>query len=367
MARSYSDTELLAVLLSREVRDGETSACGALSMIPAAALLLARVHHAPSAEVIILGSPAFFPFPTSRQFHYLAQRGDLDLFFVSGVQIDQQANYNLHQIGGERDRPWHSHERGLRERIRNGAHEPSARAGRRRGLPDHQHSVPIREGQPPEGGRPAGRRCHRHGASPRGRSGIQQIWVAGPCTLIGTLTGNGPGRGGIIDIINVIDRLETLITTSKTVPVSGNIILDKKKAMELVDQMRLSIPQEVKAAEEVLAEKDQIVNQAMLEARRTKTNAEQEYHQRMDQNDLVLSAEARAQETLRDAEQRATRMLAQSEAESSSRRSDADAYALRSLRTLEQEITAIAGSIRKGIDLLAGQTTSRLVAQEAED
>lgn len=105
MARSYSDTELLAVLLSREVRGGETSACGALSMIPAAALLLARAHHAPGAEVIILGSPAFFPFPTSRQFHYLAQRGDLDLFFVSGVQIDQQANYNLHQIGGERDRP----------------------------------------------------------------------------------------------------------------------------------------------------------------------------------------------------------------------------------------------------------------------
>lgn len=185
--------------------------------------------------------------------------------------------------------------------------------------------------------------------------------------MIGTLTGNEPGRGGIIDIINVIDRLETLITTSKTVPVSGNIILDKKKAMELVDQMRLSIPQEVKAAEEVLAQKDQIVNQAMVEARRTKSNAEQEYHQRIDQNDLVLSAEARAQETLRDAEQRATRMLTQSEAESSSRRSDADAYALRSLRTLEQEITAIAGSIRKGIDLLAGQTTSRLVAQEAED
>lgn len=158
-----------------------------------------------------------------------------------------------------------------------------------------------------------------------------------------------------------------MITTSKTVPVSGNIILDKKKAMELVDQMRLSIPQEVKAAEEVLAQKDQIVNHAMLEARRAKSESEREYRQRMDQNDLVLSAEARAQETLRDAEQRATRLLAQSEAESSSRRSDADAYALRSLRTLEQEINSIAGSVRKGIDLLAGQTTIRMVAQEAED
>ncbi len=158
-----------------------------------------------------------------------------------------------------------------------------------------------------------------------------------------------------------------MITTSKTVPVSGNIILDKKKVMELVDQMRLSIPQEVKAAEEVLAQKDQIVNQAMREARRAKSESEQEYRERMDQNDLVLSAEARAQETLRDAEQRSTRLLSQSEAESSSRRSDADAYALRSLRALEQEISSIAGYVRKGIDLLAGQTTRSMVAQEAED
>jgi len=95
----------MVVLLSREVRDGEVSACGALSMIPAAGLLLAQASHAPDARLIILGSPAFMPFATSRQFHYLAQRGVLGLFFVSGVQIDRQGNYNLHMIGRDHDRP----------------------------------------------------------------------------------------------------------------------------------------------------------------------------------------------------------------------------------------------------------------------
>jgi glutaconate CoA-transferase subunit B len=102
---SYNDEELLAVLLSREVHDGEVSACGALSMIPAAGLLLAQASHAPDARLIILGSPIFNPFPTSRQFHFLCQRGELGLFFVSGVQIDQFANYNLHMIGKDPDRP----------------------------------------------------------------------------------------------------------------------------------------------------------------------------------------------------------------------------------------------------------------------
>jgi len=100
----YSEAELLAVLLSREVRDGEISACGALSQIPAAGLLLAQELHAPNAELIILNS-VFNPFRTSRQFHFLAQRGELGLFFVSGVQIDRHGNYNLHQLGTDPERP----------------------------------------------------------------------------------------------------------------------------------------------------------------------------------------------------------------------------------------------------------------------
>jgi hypothetical protein len=50
---NYNESELLAVLLSREVRDGEVSACGAHSQIPAAGLLLAQALHAPNAELII--------------------------------------------------------------------------------------------------------------------------------------------------------------------------------------------------------------------------------------------------------------------------------------------------------------------------
>ena len=53
----------------------------------------------------------------------------------------------------------------------------------------------------------------------------------------------------------MVDQLETLISTSKSLPVGGISLVDKKKAMELVDQLRLSIPQEVKAAGEVLAQK----------------------------------------------------------------------------------------------------------------
>ena len=63
--------------------------------------------------------------------------------------------------------------------------------------------------------------------------------------------------------------METLVETSKAVPVSGNILIDRKKVMELVDQLRLTIPEEVRAAEDVLSQKDQILNIAQNDARRT--------------------------------------------------------------------------------------------------
>ena len=59
-----------------------------------------------------------------------------------------------------------------------------------------------------------------------------------------------------------------------------------------------------------------------------------------------------------DAEERVNRMLQQSDNESRSRRTDADAYALRSLRALERQLHEISGSVRKGIDMLSQETTA---------
>ena len=140
--------------------------------------------------------------------------------------------------------------------------------------------------------------------------------------------------------------------------------------MELVDQLRLTIPEEVRSAEDVLSQKDQILNTAATAARRTKSMAEDALRDRLNSNELVIQAEARAAHTVRDAEERITRMLQQSEAEAISRKTEADAYALRSLRTMEAELGKLAVSVRKGIEVLAAQTAramhGRNYAEEEE-
>ena len=96
----YTPEELMAVVISREVRDFETVGVGAASPIPASGCILAEQVHASHINLIILGSREYYPFPAGgSELHFLAQRGDLDLFFLSGIQIDSRGNINLHVLG----------------------------------------------------------------------------------------------------------------------------------------------------------------------------------------------------------------------------------------------------------------------------
>ena len=90
----------MACVIAREVRDGETVAVGTLAAIPACGALLAHFTHAPRASVIILNHPDYWPFRGgSKEFYDYAQRGKLDLFFLSGGEIDRHGNLNLISVG----------------------------------------------------------------------------------------------------------------------------------------------------------------------------------------------------------------------------------------------------------------------------
>jgi glutaconate CoA-transferase subunit B len=96
---AFTSDEMMSVVIARQIRDGETVATGANSPIPAAGCLLATAMHAPAARVIILGSRTHYPFTSGKEFFDFAQRGRLDLFFLGGIQIDAEANINLHVVG----------------------------------------------------------------------------------------------------------------------------------------------------------------------------------------------------------------------------------------------------------------------------
>ncbi len=94
----------MACAISRAIRDGDRVGIGVNSPIPAAGVLLARRTHAPRVRFRLPGVEGAVPFLGSKEFFDFAQRGELDVFFLSGVQIDMRGRINLHVLG-EYDRP----------------------------------------------------------------------------------------------------------------------------------------------------------------------------------------------------------------------------------------------------------------------
>ena len=72
-----------------------------------------------------------------------------------------------------------------------------------------------------------------------------------------------------MDILHLVDRLEELFNQARPIPLTHNVIVDEDRFLEIIDQMRISIPEEVKKSQQVIAQRDRLMAQAQEEANRT--------------------------------------------------------------------------------------------------
>jgi hypothetical protein len=72
-----------------------------------------------------------------------------------------------------------------------------------------------------------------------------------------------------MDILYLVDRLEELFNESQSVFLTKNVLVNEERMLDLIDQMRLSIPEEIKKAQRIITQKDIIIAQANEEANRT--------------------------------------------------------------------------------------------------
>ena len=79
-----------------------------------------------------------------------------------------------------------------------------------------------------------------------------------------------------MDIQHLVDSLEQALNESTRVPLSAYLLVHEEKVYSLLDQMRVAVPEEIKRANRVEAEKDRILAQAKEEAERIRELARQE-------------------------------------------------------------------------------------------
>jgi hypothetical protein len=144
-----------------------------------------------------------------------------------------------------------------------------------------------------------------------------------------------------MDIQHLVDRLEDLIDEGRHFPFSKFTMIDEERALEIIDQMRISIPEEIEKASRVLAQRDRIMAQANEEAARVIQQARERGDQLIDREATVQAAQSRAANIVEQARQEAEGIT-----------DDADQYVLDSLTALEQRLTKLLGEIRAGIQVV---------------
>ena len=166
-----------------------------------------------------------------------------------------------------------------------------------------------------------------------------------------------------MDVLHLIDRLEELVAEARRMPIGQGVVVDRRRILELVDQMRSAVPWEVKQAQEIVAEKEALLEEARREGEGIVARAEMDAQAKLDDTEIVKAAEREAKDISMRAEQRAqllldetqetvTAKLRQAESSATQQMDEADRYALEMLRRLEAQLSAFSSTVRAGIGAL---------------
>ncbi|MFW5691203.1 MAG: hypothetical protein ACOCXZ_01770 [Chloroflexota bacterium] len=156
-----------------------------------------------------------------------------------------------------------------------------------------------------------------------------------------------------MDIQHLVDRMEDLIDEGRHMPFSRFTLIDEERALEIIDQMRISIPDEIEKANRILAQRDRVLAQANEEAARILQQARTKGEQMLDQDISVQAAQNRAMNVVEEARQEAARV-----------RAEADSYVVEVLGRLEQLLTRNLSTVRNGINAVRTEPGLEPVADE---
>lgn len=158
-----------------------------------------------------------------------------------------------------------------------------------------------------------------------------------------------------MDIQHLVDRLEELFNESRPIPLTHSVIVDEDRMLDMIDQMRVSIPEEIKKAQQILIQRDRILAQAQEEANRTLSLARDKSDQFVERDSIVSAAQTRSEQ-----------IVAQARIEAEQTRHEADEYVLETLTRLEIELDRNLTQVRNGIRTLQAEQERIQQKQPAE-
>ncbi|MEZ5125696.1 MAG: ATPase [Thermoleophilia bacterium] len=152
-----------------------------------------------------------------------------------------------------------------------------------------------------------------------------------------------------MDVLVLIDKLDDMIHNARSVPLTDNVMFDREEIYDILDQMRSTIPEEIKQARWIVKERQEMLTEAKQEAERLLSEAQERADRLASETEIVRLAERNAQQIMEDARERerATRL-------------GAEDYADEVLGNLEVNLEKFIAAVRRGRERLQGRDSDDL-------
>jgi hypothetical protein len=144
-----------------------------------------------------------------------------------------------------------------------------------------------------------------------------------------------------MDVLVLIDKLDDLVHNARAVPLTDQVRVDKEEIYDILDQMRATIPEEIKQARWIVKERQEMLAEAKREAERIVKEARERQERMISEEEITKRA---AEDIIEDARAREREI-----------RLGAEDYADEILNTLEVNLSKFIAAVRRGRERLAGK------------
>lgn len=137
----------------------------------------------------------------------------------------------------------------------------------------------------------------------------------------------------VIELDDLIDEVEDALAEGRRVPFSGRLLVDEERILDIIDRMRVAIPEEQKRARRIIQEQERLIAEAQARVQQV-----------LSERGLLEAIEAER-----------GRLLQQAENEAIQVRAGADEYARQVLEELDERLMKLVTSVRNGLGALGSE------------
>ena len=147
-----------------------------------------------------------------------------------------------------------------------------------------------------------------------------------------------------MDVLVLIDTLDDLVHNAKPIPLTDQVRVDKEGIYDILDQIRATIPEEIKQARWIVKERQEMLTEAKREAERIVKEAREREARLISEEEVTKHAERSAEDIIEDVRGREREILL-----------GAEDYAEEILSTLEVNLSKFIAAVQRGRERLQGK------------